>query len=460
MASAPALLVDHETDFLFCACYQRFEYLDARNGSRVGCVPSNTDFPASNGLVSQSSSSSPVLHIEKRFSAGLGQTFFSIGAEALDISQFSIAHLTWNQLEQQMEADRAFARNGDADSDGSNSDGEAAANEREEDEEDANEDEERSRPNDSGSDDEDAVSQLDVIDEEAGLAQPSRRSTRSGRGRRNGKKKKMPAMPRPKPMDEPLVVRNLYPIVIAIEPIIDSANADTKPVVEAQITHACLYSVSTSGPSTTSKSTQDSTDEQEDGQLATSSGASASSSSSAAPSSSNASSSATSKYDARVLRQKLFVNGSTYNVYDIFGVEADDPSAIDSDIQSSCVICMSEPRTTIVMPCRHMCLCEGCAESLKVQSVKCPICRGPVRGLLKVNVDAEDEQDEEEEGEAEEGVENVEVRPVRRERRVSDSDSDPAEEMERLRLSDSEEELDANEDEDDNVHASLVRSAK
>lgn len=446
---------------------------------------------------SHSSSSSPQVLIEKRFEAGLGQVFFTIGAEALDISQFSISNLTWNQLEQQLDADRAFARSGDANSDGSNSDGEANENEEEEE----NNDEERA--NESGSDDEPT---LEVIDEEAGIAAPSRHSssTREERrarrrdARQKKKKSKLAALPRPrKSMDEPLVVRNLYPIVVAIEPTITAENIDKKPVVEAQITHACLYPSSTSAPSSAAP-TPSIEVELVDPNVATSSSATAASSSSASPepsssSSASSSSDANTKYEARVLRQKLLVNGSVYNVYDIFGVEADDPSVVDSDIQASCVICMSEPRTTIVMPCRHMCLCEGCAESLKVQSVKCPICRGPVRGLLKVDVGPEEDGEDAQEGEDGEDDQgspaniNRNARlPARRERRQVDSDSDEelrsdddgesAANSQPLRLVDSDADVaevsgnirrlrsyaesEEDDEDDDNVHASLVKGAK
>ncbi len=40
-----------------------------------------------------------------------------------------------------------------------------------------------------------------------------------------------------------------------------------------------------------------------------------------------------------------------------------------------CVVCMSDPKDTAVLPCRHMCLCAQCAEQLRYQSNKCPICR-------------------------------------------------------------------------------------
>lgn len=51
---------------------------------------------------------------------------------------------------------------------------------------------------------------------------------------------------------------------------------------------------------------------------------------------------------------------------------------------------MTENRNTLVLPCRHLCLCHGCAETIKHQSVKCPICRGPVKALLKIDIKDDD----------------------------------------------------------------------
>jgi hypothetical protein len=48
------------------------------------------------------------------------------------------------------------------------------------------------------------------------------------------------------------------------------------------------------------------------------------------------------------------------------------------------VVCMSDPRDTLILPCRHLCLCNGCAESLRYQANNCPICRAPFRALLQV----------------------------------------------------------------------------
>lgn len=52
---------------------------------------------------------------------------------------------------------------------------------------------------------------------------------------------------------------------------------------------------------------------------------------------------------------------------------------------AECVICLTERRTTIVMPCRHLCLCTSCAEDLRLVSNTCPVCRGPVARFLAID---------------------------------------------------------------------------
>lgn len=54
------------------------------------------------------------------------------------------------------------------------------------------------------------------------------------------------------------------------------------------------------------------------------------------------------------------------------------------DNGSECVICMSECRDTLILPCRHLCLCNSCADSLRYQANNCPICRAPFRALLQI----------------------------------------------------------------------------
>ena len=97
-------------------------------------------------------------------------------------------------------------------------------------------------------------------------------------------------------------------------------------------------------------------------------------------------------FDAKVLKQKIWVRETAYELQEIYGLEnANKSNAVgggnpSDDIGRECVICMSEPRDTTLLPCRHMCLCHECAKMLRTQTNKCPICRTPVQSLLEITV--------------------------------------------------------------------------
>lgn len=59
-------------------------------------------------------------------------------------------------------------------------------------------------------------------------------------------------------------------------------------------------------------------------------------------------------------------------------------SLIGAENTSECVICMSEGRDTMLLPCRHLCLCSSCAQSLRYQANSCPICRCPFKAALNL----------------------------------------------------------------------------
>ncbi|XP_030451501.1 probable E3 ubiquitin-protein ligase LOG2 [Syzygium oleosum] len=93
------------------------------------------------------------------------------------------------------------------------------------------------------------------------------------------------------------------------------------------------------------------------------------------------------EYQVRVVKQILWVNGMRYELQEIYGIGNSVESDIDgNDPGKECVICLSEPRDTTVLPCRHMCMCSGCAKVLRFQTNRCPICRQPVERLLEIKV--------------------------------------------------------------------------
>ncbi|CAI7761143.1 unnamed protein product [Closterium sp. NIES-53] len=110
---------------------------------------------------------------------------------------------------------------------------------------------------------------------------------------------------------------------------------------------------------------------------------------------------ADSTYGVQVLKQVLWVGGCSYVLHEIFGIdgpasspaplhaapgEAADPNGGGANVE--CVVCLEDPRDTLVLPCRHLCLCLHCAKALRFQSNKCPICRSIVQSLLQIKLSA------------------------------------------------------------------------
>nr|AFK42505.1 unknown [Medicago truncatula] len=97
------------------------------------------------------------------------------------------------------------------------------------------------------------------------------------------------------------------------------------------------------------------------------------------------------EFRVKVVKQILSVNGMRYELQEIYGIGNSVESDVDDNEQGKeCVICLSEPRDTIVHPCRHMCMCSGCAKVLRFQTNRCPICRQPVERLLEIKVGTEE----------------------------------------------------------------------
>ncbi|KAK1289714.1 putative E3 ubiquitin-protein ligase LOG2 [Acorus calamus] len=94
------------------------------------------------------------------------------------------------------------------------------------------------------------------------------------------------------------------------------------------------------------------------------------------------------EYHVKVVKQILWVNGTRYELQEIYGIGNSVDGEFDgNDPGKECVICLSEPRDTTVLPCRHMCMCSECAKVLRFQTNRCPICRQPVERLLEIKVD-------------------------------------------------------------------------
>merc|ERR1712007_371785 len=76
------------------------------------------------------------------------------------------------------------------------------------------------------------------------------------------------------------------------------------------------------------------------------------------------------------------------DAHEVFGSEV----ALDGISRQDCIVCQSEPRDTMLLPCRHMCLCASCSEVIRTrvqyQSYKCPICRKKISRMMRVDASA------------------------------------------------------------------------
>lgn len=100
----------------------------------------------------------------------------------------------------------------------------------------------------------------------------------------------------------------------------------------------------------------------------------------------------TETFQVKVIRQILWIDGVRYELQDIYGIGSSSVEGFkDDDSGKECVICMTEPKDTLIVPCRHMCMCSECAKELRLQSNKCPICRQPIQELVGIKINNGDE---------------------------------------------------------------------
>jgi len=48
-----------------------------------------------------------------------------------------------------------------------------------------------------------------------------------------------------------------------------------------------------------------------------------------------------------------------------------------------CVVCQDKEKCIMILPCRHLCICEGCQGPIRTHRNTCPICRRGVKQMIK-----------------------------------------------------------------------------
>ena len=87
-------------------------------------------------------------------------------------------------------------------------------------------------------------------------------------------------------------------------------------------------------------------------------------------------------HSLKIEKQKLKTFGMWIKIHDIYN------SSLDN---GECLICCTNLRNTIFLPCNHACTCNTCAHSLKMRNNPCPICKNQIKDLLILEVDEKNE---------------------------------------------------------------------
>lgn len=58
------------------------------------------------------------------------------------------------------------------------------------------------------------------------------------------------------------------------------------------------------------------------------------------------------------------------------------------DSQQRCVICRDRQKCVLLLPCKHLCLCEECADYMffSAQRQNCPLCRSEINNSMSVYI--------------------------------------------------------------------------
>lgn len=83
------------------------------------------------------------------------------------------------------------------------------------------------------------------------------------------------------------------------------------------------------------------------------------------------------------------VNGIPFEIKTIHGmvkehdvVEGHQEFADQNEAEKECLVCLTEEKNTVIMPCGHMCVCLDCGNGLVKAKHTCPICRGNIQSLI------------------------------------------------------------------------------
>ena len=97
------------------------------------------------------------------------------------------------------------------------------------------------------------------------------------------------------------------------------------------------------------------------------------------------------EYSFHCIKQKFLFNNKMFDLGEIFGIEGGTANLVN-DTNKLCVIWFTNDKDTVVLPCRHMCLCMEWSQIVRTQSNNCPICRTKVSTFIQIKDDQQNEK--------------------------------------------------------------------
>ncbi len=71
------------------------------------------------------------------------------------------------------------------------------------------------------------------------------------------------------------------------------------------------------------------------------------------------------------------------NVQKIYNNRSDSGKDENRSLES-CLLCLQKIGDSVLLPCRHLCVCDSCAQMLSSKKSPCPLCHGPVESMIKI----------------------------------------------------------------------------
>lgn len=81
-------------------------------------------------------------------------------------------------------------------------------------------------------------------------------------------------------------------------------------------------------------------------------------------------------YEIKAIKQEFKSHGLWFNLLDVY----------DSSVNGTCLICYNSKCNTVVIPCNHSFACVLCANHIKNNEKKCPICKKDVTDIIIINL--------------------------------------------------------------------------